>query len=287
MKALITGASSGIGKDIAKYLASLGYDLIIVGRRKENLLNLKKELKVKVKVMPLDLSEFDNVEELYNEVKNDDIDILINNAGFGLFGEFSKTDIETEMKMINVNIKQVHYLTKMFLRDFIKKDSGYILNVASSAGFMAGPKLSTYYATKNYILKLTEAIYEELRRNKSNVHISALCPGPVNTEFNKVAHGEFHTKSASSEYVAKYGIDNMFKNKLIIIPTLRMKLAILTTRFVHIKTMMKITNNIQERKTKKKIYYVTLILICKQHFFHLFVKMEYPHFLFSFRLYIS
>lgn len=250
MKALITGASSGIGKDIAKYLASLEYDLIIVGRRKENLLNLKKELKVKVKVMPLDLSEFDNVEELYNEVKNDDIDILVNNAGFGLFGEFSKTDIETEMKMINVNIKQVHYLTKMFLRDFIKKDNGYILNVASSAGFMAGPKLSTYYATKNYILKLTEAIYEELRRNKSNVHISALCPGPVNTEFNKVAHGEFHTKSASSEYVAKYSIDKMFKNKLIIIPTLRMKLAIFATRFVPIKTLLKITYNIQDRKTK-------------------------------------
>lgn len=251
MKALITGASSGIGKDIAVYLASMGIDLIIVGRRKENLEDLKKNLNVKVKVIPLDLSEFDNVEELYNEVRKDNIDILVNNAGFGLFGEFSRTDIETEMKMINVNIKQVHYLTKMFLRDFIKKDKGYILNVASSAGFMAGPKLSTYYATKNYILRLTEAIYEELRMNGSNVHISALCPGPVDTEFNKVAHGEFHTKAATSEYVAKYAVDKMFKKRLIIIPTIKMKLAIFFTRLVPTKLLLRITYNIQDRKTRK------------------------------------
>lgn len=250
MKALITGASSGIGRDMAQYLASLGYDLILVGRRKDRLKELEKKLKVNVKVIPLDLSEFDNVELLYNETKEEDIDILINNAGFGLFGTFDKTDLETEMKMINVNIKQVHYLTKMFLRDFKKKDRGYILNVASSAGFMAGPKLSTYYATKNYCLKLTEAIYEELRRDKSSVHISALCPGPVDTEFNKVAKGEFHTKAASSSYVAKYAIDKMFKNKLIIIPTFKMKVAIFGTRFLPIKTLLRITYNIQDRKTK-------------------------------------
>ncbi len=252
MKALITGASSGIGYEMARYLNDLGIDLIVVGRRKDRLVALKKELQVEVKVIPLDLSEFDNVELLYNEVKNDNIDIVINNAGFGLSGEFSKTDIETEMKMINVNIKQVHYLTKMFLKDFIKRDSGYILNVASSAGFMAGPKLSTYYATKNYILKLTEAIYEEIRHKKNNVHISALCPGPVNTEFNTVAKCEFHTKSASPEFVAKYGIDQMFKQKLIIIPTMRMKLAIFLIRFLPTKLLLKITYNIQDRKTTKK-----------------------------------
>lgn len=250
MKALITGASSGIGHDMAEYLASLGYDLILVGRRKDRLKELEKKLSVNVKVIPVDLSEFDNVELLYNETKNEDIDILINNAGFGLFGTFDKTNLETEMKMINVNVKQVHYLTKMFLRDFKKKDKGYILNVASSAGFMAGPKLSTYYSTKNYVLKLTEAIYEELRRENSNVHISALCPGPVDTEFNKVAKGEFHTKAAKSSYVAKYAIDKMFKNKLIIIPTIKMKLAIFAIRLVPTKLLLRITYNIQDRKTK-------------------------------------
>lgn len=250
MKALITGASSGIGKDMAKYLSSKGIDLILVARRKENLEELANILNTNVEIISLDLSVLDNVEKLYNETKNKDIDILINNAGFGLFGEFFETDLETEFKMIDVNIKAVHYLTKMFLFDFMKKDKGYILNVASSAGFMAGPKLNTYYATKNYCLRLSEAIYEELRQRKSKVHISILCPGPVETEFNKVAHGVFHTKSASSEYVAKYAIDKMFKNKLIIIPTLKMKLVIFGLRFIPQKLMLKISYMIQDRKTK-------------------------------------
>lgn len=253
MLALITGASSGIGYDMAKYLSNLGYDLILVARRKDRLEKLKSELKTDVTIIPLDLSELDNIELLYNEVKNKNIDILINNAGFGLFGFFDKTDLDTELKMINVNIRCVHYLTKRFLTLFKKKNSGYILNVASSAGFMAGPKLSTYYASKNYVLRLTEALYEELRRSHSNVHISALCPGPVDTEFNIIAHGEFHASSASSEYVAKYAIDKMFKHKLVIIPTLKMKLAIFLIRFVPEKLMLKITYHIQDRKTKKRV----------------------------------
>ena len=226
MKALITGASSGIGQDMARYLAAKGYDLILVARRKSNLNNLKKELSTNVKVIPFDLTEMDNLEQLYNEVSKENIDVLINNAGFGLMGEFSETDLDTELKMIDLNIRAVHYLTKKFIKDFIKRDYGYILNVASSAAFMAGPKLSTYYATKNYVCRLTEAIYQELKMNNSNVHISALCPGPVDTEFNKVANATFHTKSLSSEYVAKYAIDKMLKNKLIIIPSLQMKLMI-------------------------------------------------------------
>lgn len=250
MKALITGASSGIGKDMARYLSSLGVDLILVARRKTVLEKLKKELKTNVKIIPLDLSNEDNLEILYNEVENDDIDILINNAGFGLFGEFDKTDIDTEFKMIDVNIKAVHYLTKKFLIDFKNKNNGYILNVASSAGFMAGPKLSTYYASKNYVLRLTEAIYQELKVEKSNITISCLCPGPVDTEFNKVAHGEFHTNSLSSEYVAKYAIKQMFKHKLYIIPSFKMKLAIFLTRLVPRKLLLKITYKIQDRKSR-------------------------------------
>lgn len=250
MKALITGASSGIGKDMAYYLASKGIDLILVARRKDKLEKIKKDLDVNVKIIPLDLNEEDNVELLYNEVSKEDIDILINNAGFGLYGKFYETDIDKEIQMINVNIKQLHYLTKMFLKDFVKKDSGYILNVASSAGFMSGPKLSTYYATKNYVCRLTEAIYEELRRDKSNVHISLLCPGPVDTEFNDVANCSFHTKAATSEYVAKYAIDNMFKNKLFIIPTFRMKFAIWASKFVPRKILLRITYNIQDKKGK-------------------------------------
>lgn len=250
MKALITGASSGIGKDIACILGNLGYDLIVVARRKNILNELKKEVKTNVLVIPLDLSEEDNLETLWNTVKDEDIDILVNNAGFGLFGEFDKTDLDTEFKMIDVNIKAVHYLTKKFLIKFKEKNSGHILNVASSAGFMAGPKLTTYYATKNYVLRLTEAIYEELKVDKSNVKISCLCPGPVDTEFNKVAHGEFHTSSLSSEYVAKYAVKEMFKNKLYIIPSFKMKAAVFLTRLAPRKILLKITYKIQDRKSR-------------------------------------
>lgn len=252
MRALITGASSGIGYSMAKYLASKNIDLILVARRKNRLLELKKEFKNNdIEIIPLDLSIEDNLELLVNSTIDKDIDILINNAGFGLFGTFDSTDLETEMKMIDVNIRAVHYLTKSFLKKFIKEDKGYILNVASSAGFMAGPKLSTYYATKNYCLRLSEAIYQELKEKKSNVHISVLCPGPVDTEFNTVAHGVFKTKSATPEYVAKYAVDKMFKNKLLIIPTIKMKMAIFLIRFVPTKLLLYITSNIQERKISK------------------------------------
>ena len=151
--------------------------------------------------------------------------------------------------MINVNLVAPHILTKLFLKDFVKKDKGYILNVASSAGFLAGPKLNTYYASKNYILKLTLAIYEELRQSGSNVHISALCPGPVDTNFNKVAGGHFHTKSLTSKYVASYAIDKLFKNKLIIIPGFTMKLALLFQKFLPIKLQLKLIFKIQDKKS--------------------------------------
>lgn len=251
MKALITGASSGIGKDMAKYLASKNVDLILVARRKDKLEELKKELSVNTKIINMDLGIEKNCYKLYEQCKDEDIDILINNAGFGLFGEFFETDLDTELNMINVNIKAPHILTKLFLKDFIKKDYGYILNVCSSAGFMAGPKLNTYYATKNYLTKLTMAINEELRQRASNVIISALCPGPTSTEFNKVAKGSFSIKEASSEYVAKYGIDKMFKGKMIILPTLAMKLGNFLLRFAPYRLQLFFAYHIQSRKTKK------------------------------------
>jgi hypothetical protein len=248
MKALITGASSGIGRDMAYYLASLNCDLILVARRKERLEEIKNNVSVNVKVIAMDLLAAENVFKLYEEVKTEDIDILINNAGFGLFGDFVKTDLKRELEMIDLNIKAYHILTKLFLQDFVKKDSGYILNVASSAGFLAGPRLNTYYATKNYVAKLTMAIYEELRHQKSNVHISVLCPGPVDTEFNKVAHGVFSLKEKNSQDVAKYAITKMFKNKLIIVPGFSVKLGLFFNRFIPWKLSLKITYHIQKRK---------------------------------------
>lgn len=252
MKALVTGASSGIGKEIAYYLASLGIDLIVVARNKENLEKIKKDVNVNVKIITMDLITRDNVFKLYDMVKKDDIDILVNNAGFGLFGTFDETDLDREMEMIDLNVTTYHILTKLFLIDFLKKETGYILNVCSSAGFMAGPRLSTYYATKNYITKLTLAINEELRQKKSNVSISALCPGPVNTNFNKVAHGEFAINEISPKYVAKLGIDKMFKKKMLIVPTFKMKLTLFLTRFAPLRLQLIIAYHIQGRKLGKK-----------------------------------
>ena len=251
MKAIITGGSSGIGRDMAYYLSNMGYDLILVGRNKEKLNEVKNNIKTNVKVYDIDLSIIDNVYKFYDKVKNEDIDILINNAGFGLFGNFIDTSLDRELEMIDLNIITLHILTKLFLIDFVKKDKGRILNVASSAGFMAGPKLSTYYSTKNYVLKESLAIYEELKHMNSNVKISILCPGPVDTNFNKVAGGSFNTKSATSEYVAHYAIDKMFKNKLIIIPTLKMKIVIFLTRFIPTKLLLRINYHIQNVKINK------------------------------------
>ena len=250
MLALITGASSGMGRDMARILSKMGYDLILVARRRERLLDLKKELDTNVTVIPMDLSIVQNNYKLYEKVKNKNIDILINNAGFGLFGEFVKTEIETELKMIDLNVVAYHILTKLFLQDFVRKDKGYILNVCSSAGFMAGPRMATYYATKNYITKLTMAINEELRVSKSQVVVSALCPGPVATEFNKVAHGTFAIREASSYEVAKYAIDKLMKKKMIIVPTLLMKLTLFFNRFVPYRLALYIAYKIQMRKSR-------------------------------------
>lgn len=251
MKALVTGASSGIGESMCYYLDSLGYELILVATNEKKLEEVQSKIKMNSKIIVCDLRYEEEVFKLYEKVKSSDVDLWINNAGFGLFGDFDKTDLDRELEMIDVNIRAVHILTKLVLQDFIKKDRGHILNVASSAGFMAGPHLDTYYATKNYVLKLTLGIYEELRRKKSNVHVSALCPGPVDTNFNKVARGKFTIKGADKDYVAKYGIDKTLKNKLIIIPTLKMKLTIFATRLLPTKLLLKITYNIQKRKASK------------------------------------
>lgn len=250
MKALITGASSGIGYSMAKYFNELGVDLILVGRNKKRLESLQKELKVESKIVIADLKDINNVKDLYILTRSDDIDILVNNAGFGLFGEFSETDLNKDLEMIDTNIKAVHLLTKMFLKDMKKRNSGYILNVSSMAAFGPGPLMGTYYATKAYVNNLTEAINEELRREKSNVSVSSLCPGPVDTNFNNVAGVRFSVKPLSSDYVAKYAIDKMFARRVIIVPGALMKLTLFIRRFASRKLIRKITYNIQKSKNK-------------------------------------
>ena len=224
MIALVTGASSGIGRDIARELAKRKYNIIAVARGKEALENLKKELeeeyKINVDVRAMDLIDREGCKKLHNEVKEryGTIDILINDAGFGTCGKFTETDLDKELGMIDTNIVALHILTKLFLQDMVKADKGHILNVASIAGFMPGPLMATYYSTKSYVVRLTQSIRHELFKQKSKVKISALCPGPVATNFNKVADVKFNLAEADSEYVAKYAVRLMFRNRTLIFP---------------------------------------------------------------------
>ena len=248
MKALITGASSGMGRDMAKILSQKGYDLILVARDEKKLEEVKKQLKSETQIVVMDISKEENCKKLYEE--NKDIDILINNAGFGDCGHFEETSLDKDIQMINTNIIAYHILTKLYLKEMIKKDSGKILNVASIAGFMPGPLMTTYYSTKNYVVRFSESIREELRRKKSKVQISILCPGPVDTNFNKVADVEFALKGLSSEYVAKYAINKFFKGKFYIVPGWKIKLARIGAKLAPASFVAKISYNMQKRKIR-------------------------------------
>ncbi len=248
MKALITGASSGMGRDMAKILSQKGYDLILVARDEKKLEEVKKQLKTETKIVVMDISKEENCKKIYEG--NKDIDILINNAGFGDCGHFEETSLDKDIQMIHTNIIAYHILTKLYLKEMIKKDSGKILNVASIAGFMPGPLMTTYYSTKNYVVRFSESIREELRRKKSKVQISILCPGPVDTNFNKVADVEFALKGLSSEYVAKYAINKFFKGKFYIVPGWKIKLARIGAKLAPASFVAKISYNMQKRKIR-------------------------------------
>lgn len=250
MKALVTGASSGIGYEISKYLAKRGYDIIVVARNRQALENLKEEIKTNVQIVCMDLSVVDNCVKLYENFKDENIDVLINNAGFGMYGNFDILDINKEIEMINVNILACDILTKLFLKDMKKRDSGYILNVGSIAGFMPGPLMSSYYASKSYVVKLTQAIRKELKKSKSGVSVSVLCPGPVNTNFNNTAGVKFAVRPLSSEYVAKYAVDMLFKKKIVIVPGFTIKLARFFSKFTPDNILAEITYYIQTKKDK-------------------------------------
>ncbi len=249
MKALITGASSGIGLDMARYLASKNCELILVSRNKEKLEKIQEQLPTKTTIIVADLSNEQRVKDLYVIAKKENIDILINNAGLGDFGYLTDTDLNKDLELINTNIKAVHILTKYLVKDMEKREEDtYIMNVASSAAFQPGPLMSTYYATKSYVYQLTEALYYEEKKKGSNVHVSVLCPGPVATNFNEVAGVNFSVKPLESTYVAKYAIDKMFKNKMLIIPGFKMKCAKFFSRFASDKFLLKVIYRIQKKK---------------------------------------
>lgn len=250
MKALVTGASSGIGRDIARELAKKGYDLILVARDIDKLNSVKESIKnVNVEIIQMDISNVENCKKLHQMVDTD-IDILINNAGFGVFGKFDETDLDKEINLINTNIVGLHILAKLFLQDMKKRNKGYILNVASISGFMPGPLMATYYASKSYVVKLSESIREELIKDNSNVKIGILCPGPVATNFDNVANVKFRSKYLSSEYVAKYTVEKILKNKFYIVPGFSIKCLRHIVKIVPDSIISKFSYEVQKRKYK-------------------------------------
>ncbi|WP_455530738.1 SDR family NAD(P)-dependent oxidoreductase [Ruminococcus sp.] len=248
MKALVTGATSGIGQSFAAKLSRKGWSLILTGRNETKLKEMQNSLGGNVEIIAADLSKREEVFRVYEFCKDKNVDMLINNAGYGLFGKFDDTDLDDEVNMINVNITALHILTKLFLRDFKKKDHGTILNVASAAGFMSGPLMAAYYASKNYVLKLSVAIYEELRRDRSNVKITVLCPGPVDTNFNNRAGVSFSVKPITADEAAEYALRKAFSGKLFAVPGLFVKFGTLSPRVLPQKLLAAIVYNIQKAK---------------------------------------
>ncbi len=256
MKALITGASSGLGWDMAHILSEMGYDIVAVARREDRLLKLKDELNTEVEVVCCDLTDIEECKSL--EKFADEVDVFINNAGFGVFGELYNTDLDRELQMLDTNIRAVHILTKLFVKKFREKNRGHILNVASLAAFFPGPIFGAYYGSKSYVLRLSQAVAEELQREKSKVKISVLCPGPVHTEFGEVARVNFGSGNEkargrivlTSKEVSRYAIKKMFSGKEVIIPGGVMKLAVALGKILPDKTLAKAVYMIQNKKCR-------------------------------------
>lgn len=247
--AVITGASSGIGREIALVLDSVGYDTVLVARRMDRLLALSERMKNNTTIICADLSEQSECERVFEEVCDENVQIMVNCAGFGAVGSFSELPLERELQMIDVNVKAVHILTKLFLKKFKEQGSGRILNVASVAGLMpGGPLMATYYATKAYVCSLTESIAAELKSEKSPVTVSALCPGPVDTEFCDVAGAGFAMKGLTPKECAMYAVMETLKGKTIIIPPSVMKAARTASRFVPSAVTLSVISKYQNKK---------------------------------------
>ena len=253
--ALITGASNGIGLELARIFAREGYDLVLVARDKERLMSLAEELSdksgVAVECVSLDLARTDAAQVLCNftQQKSINIDVLVNNAGFGNFGPFVETDWGKEQQMMELNMVTLTHLTKLFVRDMVARKSGHILNIASIAAFQPGPLMAVYYATKAYVLSFSEALANELEG--TGVRVTVLCPGPTSSGFQKAAFQEESAlvkgkKLPTSQEVAEFGYTAMQRGQLIAIHGLRNRFFIQLMRLLPRSVIVKAVRRIQE-----------------------------------------
>ncbi|WP_319370785.1 SDR family oxidoreductase [uncultured Ilyobacter sp.] len=254
MNVVITGASSGIGRELLKIFVDNGHFVVAVARREEKLKEIKDEFGDKVAVICKDVSEPKNIDQLYKEIKElkIEIDLLINNAGMGEPGLFYEIEMEAHMKTLDLNIRGLTYLTRIFSEEMIKKGGGGIINVASTASFQSGgPLMGVYYASKSYVLSLTEALVEEMEYR--GVRIMALCPGPTSGEFkgmNPERKGIEKFYITTPKQVAECCYKDYFRNKNICIPGFINKITVFSTRMLPRKIQRKIVKKIQEKKKR-------------------------------------
>ena len=256
MTALVTGASGGIGEELARLFAADGHSLVLVARSRDKLSALAEELSdkhnVNARVLPADLARAEAPREIFEELQSDavTVDALVNNAGIGSYGLFAETDAKTELDLLQINVVALTHLTKLFLPQMIARRRGYLLNVASTAAFQPGPLMAVYYASKAYVLSFSEALANET--SGTGVRVSVLCPGPTETGFVAAAGmGEsklFDANVMSARAVAVEGYRGMLSGKTIVIPGLRNRLLASGYRFAPRGLITKVVRGIQERR---------------------------------------
>ena len=256
MTALVTGASGGIGEELARLFAADGHSLVLVARSRDKLSALAEELSdrhnVSARVLPADLARAEAPREIFEELQSDavTVDALVNNAGIGSYGLYAETDAKTELDLLQINVVALTHLTKLFLPQMIARRRGYVLNVASTAAFQPGPLMAVYYASKAYVLSFSEALANET--SGTGVRVSVLCPGPTETGFVAAAGmGEsklFDANVMSARAVAVEGYRGMLSGKTVVIPGLRNRLLASGYRFAPRGLITKVVRGIQERR---------------------------------------
>jgi len=246
--ALITGASAGLGVEFARQLSKRGHRLVLAARRKDRLDALAKELG-NARAVAIDLSKANAAAKLMADLEaaGEQVEILVNNAGFGLIGRFAERDPKRERQMIDLNVGALTDLCRAVAPGMIKRKSGAILNVASTAAFQPGPKMAVYFATKAFVLSFTEALHEELKPH--GVKVTCLCPGPTRTEFGEVAgfggNGAFDKMAMEAGEVVEAGLKGMDRNRAVIVPGLVNKIGAISTRFAPRSVVRKIAGAIK------------------------------------------
>ena len=247
--AVITGASSGIGAEFARQLSARGYNLLLVARRADRLEKLSDQLTTVCEIFTADLSKKSECLRLVKALEGRRVDLFINNAGFGDCGPFLQTELDKDLDMLSVNIRAVHILTKKIGQKLYKQGFGALLNVGSCAGLMpAGPYMATYYATKAYVVSLTRGVARELQELHSPVYVCALCPGPVDTEFNDLAGVVFALKGITPEFCVDEAIHGMLHHKTIIVPSAFMRLCTSAQKLLPTPLLMPIVARQQKKK---------------------------------------